>query len=137
MAKIILEGQRFDLPDILVVDDETLKRTLTPYYPDVANATVNRQQKEGYLEITVAKRPGAKGNQAVLNALEQAPRQLNAAVEIFFQVRDLGIEDILAQMERINAAIKEGEQDMRSVMGAMEQLGHAPATMGRLVPIGF
>ncbi len=137
MAKIILEGQRFDLPDILVVDDETLKRTLTPYYPDVANASIERKQQDGILEITVTKRPGSKGNQAVLDALEQAPRQVNAAVEVFFQVRDLGIEDILAQIERINAAIKAGEQDMRSVTSALEQLGHAPATMGRLVPIGF
>ena len=32
MAKIMLEGQTFELPDILVSDDEILKRTLTPYY---------------------------------------------------------------------------------------------------------
>ncbi len=137
MAKIMLEGQTFELPDMLVADDEILKRTLTPYYPDVANATIARKQQDGCLEITVTKRPGSKGNQAVLDALEQAPRQVNAAVEVFFQVRDLGIEDILAQMDRINATIKAGEQDMRSVTSALEQLGHAPATAARLVPIGF
>lgn len=137
MAKIILEGQTFELPDALVADDETLKRTLTPYYPDVANATIARKQQEGYLEITVTKRPGSKGSQAVLDELERAPRRLNAAVEVFFEVRDLGVEDILARMDRINAAIKEGEQDLHSATSALEQLSNAPAVAGRLVPIGF
>lgn len=61
LIKLPADGQEFELDDEIAKDDETLKRALTPVYPDAANATFQRSEKNGVMTITVVKRAGTKG----------------------------------------------------------------------------
>ena len=51
------EGQTIELPDEIAASDELIRKALAPFYPDVANAEIQRGDKG----ITVIKRAGPKG----------------------------------------------------------------------------
>ena len=64
MAQIILagDGLTIETPDEIARNDELLKRALAPHYPDLANASISREEKDGVLKVTLSKRAGPKGN---------------------------------------------------------------------------
>ncbi len=55
------EGQDVPLPADIAASDDLIRKALSPFYPDVANAEVRRDTQDGALVITVVKRAGPKG----------------------------------------------------------------------------
>jgi hypothetical protein len=49
------------LPADIAASDDLIRKALSPYYPDVANADIRRETKDGASVITVVKRAGPKG----------------------------------------------------------------------------
>lgn len=54
---IRLEGQTIPLPADVAASDELIRKALSPFYPDVANAEIKRDDSG----ISVVKRAGPKG----------------------------------------------------------------------------
>ena len=55
------EGQDISLPADIAASDDLIRKALSPFYPDVANADIRRETKDGASVITVVKRAGPKG----------------------------------------------------------------------------
>jgi len=65
MSEIVMihlgEGQDVPLPADIAARDDLIRKALSPFYPDVANAEIRRETKDGASVITVVKRAGPKG----------------------------------------------------------------------------
>jgi hypothetical protein len=60
-AAIKIEGQEFELEEVLAKDDKMLKTILQPHYSSVENASITRETKDGKLIVTIVKRAQHKG----------------------------------------------------------------------------
>jgi len=80
MATILveIEGQQIDVEAAIAQDDNLLRQLFRPYYPDVANARIDR--KEGEI-IKVIKVAGPKGL-SPLEILLDAPEAVNPAIQM-------------------------------------------------------
>lgn len=58
---VIVDGQTMQVPVELADDDEKLKKALSVAMPEVANAQVSREKKDGVETITIVKKAGSKG----------------------------------------------------------------------------
>lgn len=54
-------GQEFTLPEEWASDDSKLKQALKPLYPEVGDAKISRETKDGVMHVTVVKQAGKKG----------------------------------------------------------------------------
>ena len=76
MAVIIVEGQRFTMPDEDAAVDERVKDALKVAFPEVTTANISRETKDGVMHVTVVKQAGRKGlaegtaTQGTLNIIE-------------------------------------------------------------------
>ncbi len=160
MAQIILsgDGMTIEIEDEIARSDDLLKRALSPHYPDLANALISREEKDGVLKVTVSKRAGPKGsfqadgktstNRVVL-ALEEAPDYLNPALALAWQLRSrkvsgvstgedgLTLDEQLALQHQIKEAVREGEEQALQVKKALELLKAAPGMPSYRLPEGF
>jgi hypothetical protein len=63
MATVQIDGQKINVPVGIALDDEQLVRTLVVFFPDAANAQIEREhQADGNLIVKVTKRAGSKGS---------------------------------------------------------------------------
>ncbi len=106
MAQIILSGDGISITidDEIARSDDLLKRALAPHYPDLANAQITREEKDGRLKVTLSKRAGPKGNSAgsegsmspdagkgsVIQLLDSAPECLNPVFSLAWQMYHTG-----------------------------------------------
>lgn len=162
MAQIILsgDGMTIDIEDEIAKSDELLKRALSPHYPDLANAFISREEKDGSLKVTVSKRAGPKGSyqagnpastNPVVLGLDEAPDYLNPALalawHLYFQnsssspitegEEGLTLEKQLALQGEISDAILEGESEASQVQKAIDLLKTAPHEPSHRLPKGF
>jgi hypothetical protein len=160
MAQIILSGDglTIEIEDEIARSDDLLKRALSPHYPDLANALISREEKEGILKVTVSRRAGPKGSlqtgkvespNPVVLALEEAPDYLNPALalawQLYFQatsgnnpdVKGLPLEEQLALQAVITEAILKGEVEASEVQKTVDRLRTAPNVPSRRLPEGF
>ena len=141
MITIEIDGQNFQLPEDIAAKDELLKAALAPFVPWIANAQIERQEKDGTMVVNVVKRADWKGNAgAVVNALIASPEEMNPAVALWLQLQDqFNLNDpgvVLALEPTINEAIEQGERDIASVHQALTRLAEcAPASATR-IPLG-
>ena len=142
MITIEIEGTQFPVPDEIAAKDELLKAALAPFVPWIANAQINRKEKDGATVVSVIKRADWKGNGgAVVDALIASPNEMNPAVGLWMQMQgQLDTNDpgtILALEPTITAAIEEGDIEIASVQQALTRLVEcAPAPASR-IPLGF
>ncbi|MDQ2806689.1 MAG: hypothetical protein M3Z04_07195 [Chloroflexota bacterium] len=63
MAVIILpdNGQRIPLDDATAADDTQVKAVLRVAYPELGDAVIQREVRDGILTVTVIKQAGRKG----------------------------------------------------------------------------
>ncbi|HEX2913720.1 MAG TPA: hypothetical protein VH186_23145 [Chloroflexia bacterium] len=162
MAQIILsgDGMTIEIEDEIARSDDLLKRALSPHYPDLANAFISREEKDGLLKVTVSKRAGPKGSyqadkvtsaNPVVLALEEAPDYLNPALalawQLYFQNSSsspagegeggLTLEKQLALQGEISDAILEGEAEASHLQIAIDLLKTAPHEPSHRLPKGF
>jgi hypothetical protein len=142
MVTIQIDGQQFPLPDEIAAKDELLKAALAPFVPWIANAQIDRKEKDGAMVVSVIKRADWKGSgSAVVDALLASPDGMNPAVALWMQMQGhLDTHDpgtILALEPTLTAAIEEGDREIGSVHQALIRLVEcAPAPSSR-IPIGF
>ncbi len=164
MAQIILsgDGMTIDIEDEIAKSDELLKRALSPHYPDLANAFISREEKDGLLKVTVSKRAGPKGSYQIGNAtstnpavlsLDEAPDYLNPALALAWQLYSqnsssspagegegeggLTLDKQLALQGEISDAILEGEAEASHLQKAIDLLKAAPHEPSHRLPKGF
>ena len=143
MAKIQMpDNQSFELDDAIAGDDQQLRAALAAAYPDAANATFERSGgKDGKpLTVKVTKKAGTKGLHAAIPELLAAPERLNPAVKMQRELLgkgDLSHLDMLALKPQIEAAVKQGEEDLRYGHDVEKVLAGAPAIASNFVPKGF
>lgn len=160
MAQIILAGDgiTIEIEDEIARSDETLKRALAPHYPDLANALITREEKDGLLKVTVSKRAGPKGYDhesekgqpgLIVAALEEAPQYLNPALALAWQLTQLdpfgdeengtglSLEERLALQKVISDVTLEGEAEVALIEKTIRLLETAPAIPASQVPKGF
>lgn len=142
MITIQIDGQQFPLPDEIAATDELLKAALAPFVPWIANAQIERKEKDGAMVVNVIKRADWKGNgSAVVDALIASSHEMNPAVALWMQLQgrtdtqDPGA--ILALEPTITAAIEEGDREIASVQQALTRLVECAPVSPTRIPLGF
>lgn len=143
MAKIKLpaDGQEFELDDEIAKDDATLRKALTPVYPDAATATFQRSQKDNVLTVTVIKKAGTKGG--VIESLLKAPGYTNEVYAMKQKLAEMDSQsaltfDRIKEMEdEIEKALTSGEEASDQVAASMQVLVSAEPQASLSTPIGF
>ena len=150
MVTIEIENQQFPLPDEIAAKDELLKAALAPFVPWIANATIDRKEKDGAMVVSVIKRADWKGYtlsedegnaSAVVDALIACPDGTNPAVALWMQMQgQIDAQDpgtILALEPAITAAIEEGDKEITAVQHALACLIECAPVPASRIPLGF
>jgi len=142
MTTITIDGQEFGLPPEVANKDELLKAALAPFVPWIANAQIDRQEKDGATVVSVIKRADWKGNDnAIVNALIASPNEMNPAVALWMQMLgQLDTNDpgtILALEPSITAALEAGDQDIAAVHQSLMRLVECAPVPATRIALGF
>jgi len=142
MITIQIDGQNFPLPEEIAAQDDLLKAALAPFVPWIANAQIDRKEKDGQALVSIVKRADWKGNtRAVVDALIANPNEINPAVALWMEMQgQLDANDpgtILALEPMISAAIQEGERDIAAVQQAFTRLVECVPGSSHRIPLGF
>ncbi|MBI5031615.1 MAG: hypothetical protein HZB51_13890 [Chloroflexi bacterium] len=142
MITIQLDGQSFQIPDLVAAKDELLKAALAPFVPWIANAQIDRQEKDGATVVSLIKRADWKGTASVIvNALIASPNEMNPAVALWIEMQgQLDTNDpgtILALEPSITAALEAGDQDIAAVHQSLMRLVECAPVPARRIPLGF
>jgi len=142
MINIQIDGQQFPLPDEIASKDELLKAALAPFVPWIANATIDRKEKDGAMVVSVIKRADWKGDgRVVLDALMASPDGMNPAVALWMQLQgQLDKQDpgaILALEPTITTAIEAGDKEIAAVHQALARLVECAPVPATRIPAGF
>ena len=141
--QILIEGQTIPIPEEIGGDDEMVRKTLAPFYPDAANAMITRVEKDGITTVNVVKRAGTKGNyQQALETLEDCQGGENPAIALYRQIQlnvweELGPEELLALDGQIEQALVEGEQQAKAVEHAQKRLAETRPVAAQAIVVGF
>jgi len=152
MITIELDGQSFQLPEVIAAKDDLLKAALAPFVPWIANAQIERQEKDGTMVVKVVKRADWKGNtlrvsavegraRTVVDALVAGPGEMNPAVALWLEIQDqANLNDpgvVLALEPRISQAMAQGEKDIAAVHQSLTRLVECAPTAATRIPLGF
>lgn len=138
--QVSIEGQTIQLPAGIGEKDEDVKRAMAPFFPEVANAMLQRKTEGETVTITVVKRAGSKGL-APLAKLQAAPGGKNPAIALYEEIQALGpqadILGLLAMEPRIDTALRDGQHQRDQMNDAAKRLSAAVAQPAPVVPLGF
>ena len=142
MTTITIDGQEFGLPPEVANTDELLKAALAPFVPWIANAQIDRKEKDGATVVSVIKRADWKGNNsAIANALIASPNEMNPAVALWMEMQgQLDTNDpgtILALEPSISAALEAGDKDIAAVHQSLMRLVECAPMPATRIPLGF
>ncbi len=152
MITIEIEGTQFPLPNEIAAKDKLLKAALAPFVPWIANAQIDRKEKDGAMVVSVIKRADWKGytlrvsevegnGSAVVNALIASSDEMNPAVALWMKMQGrIDTKDpgaILALEPTITAAIEEGDREIASVQQALTRLIECAPEPASRIPLGF
>lgn len=145
LIKISTDGVEFEIADDVARDDRHLREALAPFYPELANAEINRSEEDGKLIVTVTKRAGTKGAGAsdVLVALHAAPEEINPAVVLqrrLTRIEEQGrldLRKILRLQPEIRRAVEEGERQIKEYSASLKLLREGKPVAGKSTPPGF
>jgi hypothetical protein len=142
MITINIDGQIFPVPEAIAEKDELLKAALAPFVPWIANATIDRKEKEGAMVVSVIKRADWKGyGSPVIDSLIASSDGMNPAVALWIQMQgQLDTQDpgiILALEPTITAAIEEGDREIAAVHQALTRLVECAPVPATRIPLGF
>lgn len=142
MITIEIDGQSFQLPEDIAAKDDLLKAALAPFVPWIANARIERKEKDGAMVVNIVKRADWKGNgSTVVDALIASPDGMNPAVALWQQLQartDLNDPALVLALEpTISQAIEQGEQDIAAVHRALAHLLECAPAAATRIPLGF
>lgn len=142
--QIVIEGQTIPIPEEIGADDEMVRKTLAPFYPDAANAMITRVKKDGLTTINVVKRAGTKGNtmDTAVDYLNNCPGGENPAIVLYRQFQlnvweELGPEELLKLDGQIEGALVESEKQAEAIKHARERLAGTRPVAAPAIIVGF
>jgi len=109
----IIEGQEIPLDEAIAQDDNTLKTAISVYFPDYANAEIERQTTDDTVSIRLVKKAGTKGS--LFRELKNSFEEVNPALKLGWQIKLLEInsqiclENLITLQPEIDKAIKLGQ----------------------------
>jgi hypothetical protein len=158
-ATVQIDGQKINVPMGIALDDEQLVRTLVVFFPDAANAQIEReQQADGNLIVKVTKRAGSKGSpgemfpdqliaqanllEPVFEYLARCEEQINPAIKMAARIREaensgLTLQEKLLLTEEVEEAIKEGRDWKKVVDRSFDRLRLSQPLSAEEVPTCF
>jgi hypothetical protein len=158
-ATVQIDGQKINLPMGIALDDEQLVRTLVVFFPDAANAQIEREhQADGNLIVKVTKRAGSKGSPGemfpdqliaqanllapVFEFLAECEEQINPAIlmnERILEAENSGLtlQEKLLLTEEVEEAITDGRDWKRVVDRSFDRLRLSQPLSADEVPTGF
>jgi len=146
MATVNFEGRAIPMDDSIAGSDELLKQALIPHLgPEIANATISREQKEGQpMVVTLVKRAGPKGACAGFAGLLQAPERINPVFGVAWMLRwndargTLDLMELLELQALVDATLAQGADEEQHAQRALLRLKQAPAlALPAQVVVGF
>jgi hypothetical protein len=157
-ATVQIDGQKINLPMGIALDDEQLVRTLVVFFPDAANAQIEREHQDGNLTVKVTKRAGSKGSPGeifpeqliaqanllapVFEFLADCEEQINPAILMQERIleaenSELTLQEKLLLTGEVEEAIIEGRDWKRGVEHAYDRLRSSHPLSADTVPTGF
>jgi hypothetical protein len=109
----IIEGQEIPLDEAIAQDDNTLKTAISVYFPEYANAEIERQTTDDTVSIRLVKKAGTKGNQ--FRELKISFEEINPALKLGWQIKlleinsQISLENLITLQPEIDKAIKLGQ----------------------------
>lgn len=144
MAIIKLDGQDINIDDAIAQSDDDLKSVLVPFYPQLANAQIQREiNSEGLLIVRMIKRAGPKGND-VIESLKNAPLELNPAIDLAWKAKQtfannssLELKDVIELQPQIQAALSAGHKEKENISRTLAFLSKFPSETSDITIVGF
>jgi hypothetical protein len=146
MAIVRIDGREMEIDDEIAKSDEKLRAVFTMYHAAYANADIQRKEETGQLIVTVIKRAGPKGvgiMDNVVNALKETPEYLNPALQMRYELEELGskgeiaVEIRLSMHKKIEEAKMIGEKQLNLISSSVKSLMAASPIPSINVPEGF
>lgn len=134
-----IEGQTIPVPEEIGASDDAVKRALTPFYPEAANAMITRVTKDETVTITVVKKAGTKGAPG-FDDLVACQERKNPAIALYEEIQNTTTVDPVQLLEldaRIEKAIEEGRAQAGAVEFAAKRLQAAAPRPSTVVVVGF
>ncbi|MBD2337498.1 hypothetical protein H6G64_10915 [Calothrix sp. FACHB-156] len=109
----IIEGQEIPLDEAIAQDDNTLKTAISVYFPEYANAEIERQTTDDTVSIRLVKKAGTKGS--LFRELKNSSEEINPALKLGWQIKlleinsQINIESLITLQPEIDKAIKLGQ----------------------------
>jgi hypothetical protein len=109
----IIEGQEIPLDEAIAQDDNTLKTAISVYFPEYANAEIERQTTDDTVSIRLVKKAGTKGSQ--FRELKNSFEEINPALKLGWQIKlleinsQINLESLITLQPEIDKAIKLGQ----------------------------
>lgn len=109
----IIEGQEIPLDEAIAQDDNTLKTAISVYFPEYANAEIERQTTDDTVSIRLVKKAGTKGNH--FTELKNSFEEINPALKLGWQIKlmeinsQISLENLITLQPEIDKAIKLGQ----------------------------
>lgn len=92
----IIEGQQIPLDETIAQDDNTLKTAISVYFPEYANAEIERQTTDDTVSIRLVKKAGTKGyltQDVLVQNLQECRQEINPALKLSWQLKFLDIKN--------------------------------------------
>jgi hypothetical protein len=145
LIKITTDGREFELNDDIAGNNEKLREALSPFYPELANADIDRELVDGVWIVKVTKRAGTKGagNSTVIFALAAAPEEINPALVLQHRIMQieahgkLSLGKILRLQPEIRQTAEKGMAQVKELNDSLRLLEGGKPVAGRSIPPGF
>jgi hypothetical protein len=150
---IKIEGQEINVgKEIGGLDDNALRRALTPMFPGAANSRITRAAKDGVTTIEIIKVAGSKGagrknrkdkNGGGFAGLCSCKSRRNPMIELFLSLNtedlnNLDPAQLIGFSGDVEKVIEEGRRQLNQVVAAHTRLTNTTAKDGKaFIPLGF
>lgn len=131
----IIEGQEISLDEAIAQDDNTLKTAISVYFPEYANAEIERKTTDDTVSIRLIKKAGTKGNQ--FSELKNSSEEINPALKLGWQIKlleiknQISLENLITLQPEIDKAIKLGQNWETYIEKVTRSLKQQPAAKSK------
>ena len=139
---INIEGQRIPVDAAIGANDDLVRKTLAPIYPQVSTASITRTAEGETTVIQVIKKAGTKGASPAVAYLNECKGGQNPAVALLQEIQrsqdqPASLAVLIALDQKIEAAVKEGLEQANRMSAAGKRLKAARPQPAPGIPWGF
>lgn len=140
---LMIEGQEIPIADEVAASDQILRDAITPFYPEIANAEITREEKDGITQIRMVKKAGTKGVGDILQTLIDSEHQFNPALILSWQIKMLeiqgclNIENLILVQDELEKAITTGREWHIELEKSLHLLQQSPPIPSQRIITGF